>query len=160
MEINGLLKKIKVETPYFADHNEARGIIDINVNKSITFMSFNEQAHSLSEVDMDYLGLYQFGHYDQQDLDNIYKLVSLVNLYLNTCPNNRGLSTLYTIQVIDGADDAYLIYSYLTDTYTFGTIKYDPRYKRAFTETEIKDLKEENEVALDWDNVIIRPLEV
>lgn len=160
MEINGLLKKIKVETPHFANRTEARGIININVNKSITFMSFNEQAHSLSEVDMDYLGLYHFGNDEQQDLDNIYKLVSLVNLYLNTCPNNRGLSTLYTIQVIDGAADTYLILSYLTDTYTFGTIKYDPRYKRAFTETEIKDLKEENEVALDWDNVIIRPLEV
>lgn len=159
MEIKALVKKIKEETPYQIDYNDTKKEININLNTALTFVTFNTYTSRLSSVHFDYIILDQFGNDKQKRVDNLFKLLYFIKNYMGTLPNNRGIDKIYVIQMVPGEKDSYLLRYYADGSFKLGSIDYDPRLQRAYTSEEIEMMKKEDKIAIDWDKVIISPLD-
>ena len=97
--------------------------------------------------------------YDKLDGMPLFCLRDLLNLIAElekTPVNERFPEKKYTIQVTANSDDAYLNYHERSNHINFCDDIETDHVKTRFTQTEIDELKQRPDLAIDWDKAIIK----
>ena len=114
--------------------------IDLNSEKLIYCYQWDNLSFSLSPLDLSVI------------LSALYKLQA-------TPVENRYPIQKYNIQVIAGNSQGYLKY-YLPDReFSIGSSIKSDNYQIAFTKDEIEGFKKRNDIAVDWDKVILKKVD-
>lgn len=94
-------------------------------------------------------------------LDDIYpadlaRVMDVVQRLLDTPVKERFPEKKYTIQVTANSDDAYLNYHERSNHINFCDDIETDHVKTRFTQSEIDELKQRPDLAIDWDKAIIK----
>lgn len=84
------------------------------------------------------------------------QLSGIIGKFLRTPVKERFPEKKYTIQVIANSDDAFLNYHERSNHINFCDDIETDHVKARFTQSEIDELKQRPDLAIDWDKAIIR----
>lgn len=111
--------------------------IDLDSEKLIYCYQWDNLSLSLSPLDLSVI------------LSALYKLQETP--VEDRCPEQK-----YTIQAIAGNSQSYLNYFILGKRFIFGDDFDTAGYRVLFTKADIEEIKNRNDVAIDWDKAIIK----
>ncbi|WP_323064828.1 hypothetical protein [Limosilactobacillus reuteri] len=87
---------------------------------------------------------------------DLARVMDVVQRLLDTPVKDRFPEKKYTIQVIANSDDCYLNYGKSTNRMIFCDDVETDYVKTRFTQSEIDELKQRPDLAIDWDKAIIK----
>lgn len=110
--------------------------IDLNSENLIYCYQWENLSLSLSPLDLSVI------------LNALYKLQE-------TPVEDRYPVQKYNIQVLRDDNQSYLNYSSIGDRFMFSSDTNSNNFKTSFSKDEINELKRRDDIAIDWDKVII-----
>lgn len=157
MEIKDLIREINECTSYMATFDCKTGRIAVCISGGV-ILSFDKNVEYLDDIDINFGWLHLYGTNKQKNLGNFYALLNLINQFVNTPVEERFSAEKYTVEVFK-TDYGILNIDVKRDSPFLGNSLDNEFYKSHFTKLEIEKLKRRDDIAIDWDKAIIKPVE-
>ena len=157
MEIKDLIREINNCTSYMATFDSERKIIGVCISNCMV-ADFKSDVEYLDDIDINFGWLHLYGTNKQKNLGNFYALLNLINQFVNTPVEERFSAEKYTVEVFK-TDYGILKKDVKRYSPFLGNSLDNEFYKSHFTKLEIEKLKRRDDIAIDWDKAIIKPVE-
>lgn len=123
------------------------------VDRSDYFLMMPQKVNNWDDVDEDFEALYSITPKD------LARVMDVIQRLLDTPVKDRFPEKKYTIQVIANCASAYLNCNKGDNHMMFCSGIETDHVKTRFTQSEIDELKQCPDLAIDWDKAIIEPVE-
>lgn len=123
------------------------------VDRSDYFLMMPQKVNNWDDVDEDFEALYS------TTLKDLARVMDVIQRLLDTPVKDRFPEKKYTIQVIANCASAYLNCNKGDNHMMFCSGIETDHVKTRFTQSEIDELKQRDDLAIDWNKAIIEPVE-
>lgn len=155
MKIDEFIRKIN-EVAY-ATYEKDFDTIKIYANENLA--DINDWLFVLLPHRQDALRYYAWKNLNGVGFKSVGRVFDLVREFDNTPVDERFPQEKYTVQIIKGDYGSFLNFNADDHTAFLSGSMQTNRYKTCFAQAEIDKFKQRDDIAIDWDKAIIKPVE-